>query len=234
MDDPEDKRAEDYINRGLRVAISAVPVLGGPLLELFTFAVAEPAQERRDDFLKSIFQRVMDLEKKHEAFKPENLRANEAFQATCIQVVQVGLRTADSKKRDALRNAALNSAIMVDLEETRRQMFMNFLDRITPMHVALLKFFDKPTANPNVAKRLENLMAGGLATVVEVAIPQLKEADRFADILVGDLEQMSLLHGAGLRVTMTAQGMAAQRTTPLGRRFLAFISDPETGEAPVG
>jgi hypothetical protein len=47
-----------------------------------------------------------------------------------------------------------------------------------------------------------------------------------ADRIAADLESMGLLNGAGLNVTMSGSGLVAQRSTPLGRLFLEFISDP--------
>ena len=73
---------------------------------------------------------------------------------------------------------------------------------------------------------------GGLGLIIQAAIPDLQGQDALANRLVSDLESSGLLNGASLNVTMTGQGLMASRTTELGRAFLQFISDPQTGTVP--
>jgi hypothetical protein len=102
---------------------------------------------------------------------------------------------------------------------------MQFLERITPLHAVVLELFDNPRANPAAARVAETSM-GGLMLILGAAIPGLRENKPIADRVVADLEGMGLLSGAGLNVTMSGSGLLAQRTTPLGRLFLGFVSDP--------
>jgi len=76
-------------------------------------------------------------------------------------------------------------------------------------------------------------MMGGLSLIVEAAIPAMRGNRAIADRVVSDLEAMGLLSGANLNVTMSGSGLVAQRTTPLGRSFLKFIGDPESGSVPA-
>jgi hypothetical protein len=66
-----------------------------------------------------------------------------------------------------------------------------------------------------------------LSLIVEAAIPELSSNRALAARLVADLEAMRMLSGASLNVTMTAQGLMSGRSSPLGKLFLRFISDPE-------
>jgi hypothetical protein len=230
-DDPFAHRPEDFLNRGLKVTVGSLPILGGALGDFLSFVVGGPAQERRDDFMKDTLRRLIDLEQRFESLKPETLRMNEAFQATFIQAAQASLRTAQAKKREMLGNAILNSAIGT-IDENVRQMFVQHIDRLTAMHVAILKLLNDPTGNPLARARAEKLMAGGLTEIVRSAIPELTGKDALANALVNDLEAMGLVTGAALNVTMSGSGLLQQRTTDLGRAFLRFISDPATGDVP--
>ncbi len=222
-DDPFRNRPEDLINSGIRAAVGSLPVVGEALNEFLGYVIGEPAKERRDDFMRETFNKVTELATEFEQFKLENLRANESFQASFIQATNIATRTINSGKREALRNAVLNSAFGT-IDENVRQMFMQYIERLTPVHLALLKFYDGPTAIPAVKKRLENLMSGGLLGLVQIAIPAVPED--LLKSLASDLEAMQLVGGGALNVTMTQQGLNARRTTRLGQDFLRFIEAP--------
>src|SRR5437868_620890 len=97
--DPFQNRPEDVVNRIIKAGVGAIPVLGGPIAEFLSFVIGDPAQERRDDFIRDIYGRVVDLETARAEFTPENLRANESFQATFIQAAQLSMRTLQDEKR---------------------------------------------------------------------------------------------------------------------------------------
>lgn len=228
-DDPFENRLEDYLNKVPRAVVSLIPILGGPLGEVLSFVIGDPAQERRDQFMRGVMRRVIEIESCYDALRPENLAKNEAFQATFIQASQASLRTADAEKKELLRNAILNSAIS-PIDEAQRQMFVQYIDRMTVLHVSLLKTFDAPLANPHIKARTEDLkIAPSLTTFVEIAIPTLSGKVNMADLLVRELEAMGL-------TTNAPRGQGAvgkhglflfdRRTTNLGRSFLAFVSEP--------
>jgi hypothetical protein len=224
IDNPVPTRAEDVLNKGIRAGIGAVPVVGSVLTEFLAFVVGDPAQERRDDFMKATLERVLELETEFDQLDKEALRSNEQFQATFIQATRLSTQAASEEKRTLLQNAILNAAIL-DIDENQRQILMQFLERITPLHAAVLGLLDNPPANPNV-QRMPAISMGGLNLVVEAAIPDLRGNRAIADRIVADLEAMGLANGASLHVTMTGSGLMAQRSTPLGRLFLKFISKP--------
>ena len=224
VDNPFPSRAEDVLNKGLRAGIGALPVIGSTLTEFLAFVVGDPAMERRDDFMKATLERVLELESEFDELDKETLRNNEQFQATFIQATRLSTQAATEEKRTLLQYAILNSAIL-DIEENQRQILMQFLERITPLHAAVLNVLDNPPANPDV-QRMPNISMGGLNLVIEAAIPDLSGNRAIAERIVADLEAMGLLSGASLHVTMSGSGLMAQRSTPLGRLFLKFISAP--------
>ena len=228
---PFGNRAEDFVNRGIKASVGALPVVGGSLNEFLAFVIGDPAQERRDDFMKATLERLIALEGAFNNLRPEELRTNEQFQATFIQATRLAVTTASDDKRKLLQNAILNSAIG-SIDEIIRQIFMQLVERLTPLHAALLKLLDDPAANEAAKKRGSVLSMGGLGLIVQAGIPILQGSDTFAARLVADLDSSGLVEGASLNVTMTGQGLMASRTTALGRTFLHFISDPETGSIP--
>jgi hypothetical protein len=224
-ENPFPTRVEDVLNKGIRAGVGAVPIVGSALTEFLAFVVGDPAQERRDDFMRETLERVIELEDRFGQLDKEALRDNEQFQATFIQATRLSSQAASDEKRRLLQNAILNSAIL-DLEENQRQILMQFLERVTPLHAAVLKLLDDPRADPAAARLADHSM-GGLMQVLEAAIPNLRGNRPIADRIAADLESMGLVSGGGLHVTMTGSGLMAQRTTPLGRLFLQFIANPE-------
>jgi hypothetical protein len=224
-DDPFKNRPEDLLNRAIKAGVGSLPVVGGPIAEFITFVIGEPAQERRDDFMRDIYGRIVDLEASHAEFKAETLRANEQFQATFIQAAQLSMRTIQEEKREMLRNAVLNSAT-IDIDENVRQMFMQYIERMTPLHVSLLKLMDDPGANPDAKQAASGMMAAGFDHIVKAAVPQLRHQDAIADRIALDLNDMGLLTSGNLRGTVSGTALLQRRSSNLGRSFLAFISEP--------
>jgi hypothetical protein len=101
MSDPLGNKPEDFLNKAMKAGVGALPVVGGALAELFNFVVADPAQERRDDFLRETMARLVDLQAQHDELSAEALRDNEQFQATMLQAARLATATASSEKTKA-------------------------------------------------------------------------------------------------------------------------------------
>jgi hypothetical protein len=231
LDSPFGNRPEDVVNKVTRAAIGALPVIGSGLTEFLAFVVGDPAQERRDDFMHETCERLLALEADFDQLDKESLRDNEQFQATFLQATRLSTQAASEEKRKLLQNAIINSAILA-IEENHRQILMQFLERITPLHAAVLQLFDNPASNERAKARVANISMGGLSLLVEAAIPSLQGNGAIANRIVADLESMGLVNGANLNVTMSGSGLLTQRSTPLGKSFLQFIVDPKTGAVP--
>jgi hypothetical protein len=55
-DDPFSNRTEDFLNKAMKAGVGSLPVIGSALAEFFNFVVVDPAQERRDDFLRETME----------------------------------------------------------------------------------------------------------------------------------------------------------------------------------
>jgi hypothetical protein len=232
MSDAFSNRPEDFLNRGIKAFVGSLPVIGSPLSEFLTFIIGDPAQERRDDFIKATLERLIKLEGFTDNLRPENLRENEQFQATFIQAVRLATTTASSDKKKLLQNAIINSAIG-KVDETVRLMFVQMLDRITPMHAVLLSFLDDPRSNQAAALKAESISLGGaLSHLIEAAFPEFQTNGELLNRVIVDLYGMGLTTTNSVQSMMTGNGLLERRSTELGRSFLAFVSDPETKSVP--
>ncbi len=218
--------AGDYAHTGVRAGLSTAPFLGGPLAEFFSMIITPPLEKRRTEWLIDIFTRLKQLEEKVEGFKIENLAENEIFISTLLYATQVAMRTHLREKLDALRNAVINSAVKLPIDENLQLIFLNLVDRYTPWHLIILHFLDDPRkygARNNIS--YPSWSMGGTSAVLEFAMPELKGKRDFYDQIVRELFSNGLLNSdTFLHTTMTDQGMFASRTTEMGKQFLGFIS----------
>jgi hypothetical protein len=69
---------------------------------------------------------------------------------------------------------------------------------------------------------------GSLTSVIEKTLPQIYSNKEIFDRICIDLYSMGLTTNATYGGMQSGSGLL-ERTTDLGKSFLAFISDPETG-----
>jgi hypothetical protein len=227
MTDPFNDKPEDFLNKALKIGVGSLPVVGNALAELFNFVVVDPAQERRDDFLRETMERLVALQASHERLSAEALRDNEPFQATMLQAARLATATASSEKRRLLQNAVLNSAIGT-VDENIRQLFLQMIESMTQSHVALLHFLDDPKASPAAVQYANSLSMGSMAHVVGAALPEVTKDQVIFRRLTGDLYRFGLTTHDSFGGTQTGgDSLLATSTTQFGRGFLLFIKEPE-------
>lgn len=207
----------DFAHALTKAGLSAIPVVGGPAVELFQLLIQPPLEKRRTEWMAEVGEKLRELEVK--GLKLEDLQKNEEFVSAVMHASHVALRTHKAEKLNALRNAILNVAKGQAPEETVQHLFLNFIDSLTELHLRILKVFHVPSPLPN-------LSMGGLSDVLEHNIPDLRGRRELYDQLWKDLYSKGLVTTDGLHSTMSGHGLAQKRTTGLGDDFLKFIAEP--------
>jgi len=225
-----EEQAGDIGRKLARAAVSAIPVAGGPVAELM--GMIQPAVERRkDEWVENIAHELNRVRKRVRDLEDRDIADDENFITTLLNASSIALRTHQTEKREALRNAVLNSALRNGPDEDLQAIFLELVDRFTPWHLRILSLFDDPRGwFQRQGKTAKQHMMGGPAQVLEEAFPELRGNREFYDLIDSDLSGAGLMHGGALHVTMTGEGMMSSRTTPLGRRFLTFITAPDKQE----
>ncbi len=221
------KNNEDYIHAGVKAVLATIPFFGNPIAEFFSQVITPPLEQRRNTWIIEIFNRLKIIEERTEGFKIESLAHNEVFISTLFYATQAAMRTHQLEKLTALRNAVMNSAINLSIEENLQLIFLNLIDRYTPWHLIILKFLDDPKQYGIENKiTYPNYSMGGTSAVLEDAMPELKGKRQFYDMIVNDLYSIGLINSDSfLHSTMTENGMFASRTTEMGKQFLEYISE---------
>lgn len=217
----------DYVHSIVKTGLSAIPLIGGGASELFSLLIAPPVSKRRDKWLVQLAEGLEELKNNVPDFDMNSLVDNEVFITSVLHATQAAIRNHHEEKLLALRNAVLNSAAGIGIDDNIQLLFINLIDSLTPWHLRILHFFQSPgdwfAGNQQEAP---NIYMGGPSQVLESAFPDLKGRRAFYDILIKDLYSSGLLSIESLHVMMSGDGAMAKRTTDFGDLFVSYVSSP--------
>jgi hypothetical protein len=222
----------DYLHTSIKAVASMVPCLGGPVAEFFSLVISAPLEKRRDEWLIRIYNGLKNLESIVDGFKIEKLRDNEQFISTLLYATTIAMRTHREEKLEALKNTVLNSTLSQSIDDNIHLIFLNLIDRFTPLHLMMLDFFKDPRKfGENRGIRYTNWNIGGISSIIDEAFPELKGKDKFYEQIVMDLSTCGLIQhienpNKFLNTTMTSPGMFGSRITEMGKNFLNYVSSP--------
>ncbi|HUV03541.1 MAG TPA: hypothetical protein VMX94_00370 [Armatimonadota bacterium] len=223
----------DTVHTIARAGLCMIPVLGGPVAELFSMILTPPISKRRDKWMESVAEGLRWMEENMEGLKIEDLSENESFVTTLVQASQIAIRSHQAEKLEALRNVVLNSALPNPPDEDMQLVFLNLVDQFTTWHLRVLKFLDEPRQwcyRENI-----RLSKGRTALGLEGHFQELQEYPGFCKQIPLDLSS----HGLVIEL-VTRQDVVIHPEqpilgkirgidsilTPMGRQFLAFITSP--------
>ncbi|HEU0207824.1 MAG TPA: hypothetical protein VFQ78_02495 [Candidatus Udaeobacter sp.] len=229
MDKPPTKKSSGDVAREVgRAIVAAVPAAGGPLQVAFENIFSSPLEKRKQAWLEELAKVLTEVQERVKELTPEKLAENEAFVTVAMQASQVAIRNHQQAKLDALRNAVLNSALPNPPQEDEQMIFLRLIDQLTPWHLRVLSVLNDPVGWMNRNNlRNPNWSMGGVSTVIEYCLPDLRGQRDTYDQIVRDLQVDGLIgQGQFVHTTMTGGGMIQSRTTDRGKRFIKFITAP--------
>lgn len=225
MEPPKSGLADKAIAMAKAVVGDLVP-FGGSLSELASWFIRTPFERRTEEWQAQVGEALHSLASER-GVRLEDLQNDPKFVDTVLHATQVALRNANEEKREALRNAIVNSALASAPDESQRQMFLNYIDTFTPWHLRVLALFNNP---PEWFRRHDRQLpsfsfTSSLEQVLESAFPDLRGRRDFYDQVWADLNNRGMLSTPSLHAMMSPAGAFAERATPLGRSFIAFITE---------
>ena len=206
----------DYVHTLAKAGISAIPVIGGPGVELFSWLMQPPLERRKAAWMEAVGEKLAELEANGVDLKL--LQENDQFVSAVMHATTLALRAHETEKLEALRNALVNIAMGQEPNEARRHFFLECVGSLSELHLRILRLFQKPPG-------LRNATMGGLSHVLEQEIPNLRGFRYLYDQFWNDLFARGLVGTSSLHTTMSANGLKDKRTTDLGDMFLGFISE---------
>jgi hypothetical protein len=196
-------------------ALSSVPVLGPILREVVGVAWGNNRAERLERFAKELRVRVEILDTK---LDHDFVRRDE-FHGLAEEALERVVQRRNERKIGSFASAVANSATVDRPPERDRDRFLDWLDQLRPIHIAILERLRNP---PDGWKRPPDL-----ATVGQVANSKLAHA--LIDIDATPLDMLDLQQRGLLRPLDDSQTLLAladdvhMALTPMGIRFLQFI-----------
>ncbi|MEK7517448.1 MAG: hypothetical protein AAB583_02770, partial [Patescibacteria group bacterium] len=123
----------------------------------------------------------------------------------------------------------INTALDQNPKEDEIAIFINITDRLTPLHLKLLKILFNPQkavdSNESARSRFESISLGGVSTLFEMLLSEYPVD--LVNITFHDLYSMGLQNTERGGVTMSKHGIVAKRTTEFGDRYLNYTSLPD-------
>jgi len=206
----------DIVYALFKATLASVPVAGGALAEVMQLFIGPAVEKRREAWMRRVAAKLTTL--LATGLRADRLREDDRFVTAVLQTTLIAQRTHSAEKLEALSNALWNIVTTQTPDEALESIFLGYVDSFTEWHVKILRLYQRPSAHGGMTELYE---------IVEAAYPELKGRPEIYDTVWQDLLQkglvdMSSLHGVINNVT----SIVGRRTTPLGDRFLQFISDP--------
>ncbi len=245
---PPKSTRKDHIHSLAKAGIGSIPVIGSAAVELFAAVIAPPLEQRRNEWLQNLADRLEKLEESG-AVDLEQLGSNEAFVTSVMHATQAALRSHQHEKLTALRNAVINAALPSSPEEWIQQVFVQLVDAFTVWHLRILAFLQNPKAwfLDHGRQPPEFTSTRMMIDLLVAAYPELNGQSQLYNLVESDLRSKDLISGGRLtepydQAVLIAQMASAKqrgavsmmqlsdnywnRTTEFGNQFLRFITDP--------
>ena len=221
MDVPEGA-VGDFAHTIVKAGISTLPIVGGPAAELFASLVTPPLERRRNEWMLDVSARLASLESK--GLDIDRLRDDPFFLDIIIGATRIALATRSSEKRNLLINAVENASMGVTLEELEQSLFLSAIERYSVTHISLVFLFDDPPKwFERAGEQPPAWGSGGLANVIDSAIPELRGQRQLAPTFWKQLVSDGFMKDVEIYAMMSGQGLLLPRTTDLGHRFAGFF-----------
>jgi hypothetical protein len=198
-----------------KASVSSVPIVGSAATELFALLVQAPIEKRRNAWMQSVAERLMELESA--GLDLASLRDNEEFTSLLLHASQVALRTHSRLKLDALRSVISKAALEAHPDETMTSLCLGLIDELTPLHIRMLAVLSAPPLPADD-------QTVTIPEVLGTAIPELQSDHTLMHQINRDLYNRGLLRTPlHPHDKLTALDLKRPRTTEFGQRFLAYI-----------
>jgi hypothetical protein len=204
-------------------AIQIMPAIGGALATLISEFIPRRRQQRMEEFVQELHKAVKVLETSINESSLLSDRTADVVEGVLERVI----RTEADGKRQYYAAAVANAIAAPDRPGEELARMMDALDELRPSHLRLLAKLDE---NPDPPADF-NIIAGGIYSYLELILPGVSEDQIRMDW--GDLARLNILDSFPTG-TMTRPGIVSTRgrILPFGRRFIEFITLPDTSQAP--
>jgi hypothetical protein len=218
-------RALQLAKRGAKGVLGALPVVGPATAEVIDYFFRLPLEERRNQWFAEVGSVLEKLRTKQPEIGIDALSQDPEFITTLHRATDVAIRTHQQEKIAALRAAVLSSALPSAPGMDLRSFFLHLVEELSPTHLRILALYNDPRAwfSAHGGTAPTGLYAGSKLEVLKAAYPDLVQADTWR-VFADQLEARELM--GGITAMMSGASIMQPATTPLGKRFVEFITEP--------
>ncbi len=222
------KTSGDYVHSAVNVAVSSIPVFGSAASEIFNMVIVAPLEKRKEKWMLKIAESLEELQSTVDGFDVHKLCNDELFISVLNRASQLALSNHQEEKIFALKNAVMNTALNISIEENEEMMFLNMIDAMTPWHLKIISYFDNPEERfKELSIKPTEYMMGSPVLPLQEFYPELKSKNDFVNLIVNDLYSRGIFSIKDLNCTMSSSGMYVSRLTEYGKRFFNYIKEPQ-------
>lgn len=208
-------------------AISAVPIVGGPIQTLVDALVAPKLSKRRDEWVVTLAADVQEALDRIDGLEIDQMQQSDRLVTTILETTLIAMRTTEEDKLAALRAACIRAALPAEVEAVYERVFVRWIDELLPLHLQVLAYLEDPYGwfDRNGIEKQHYMHAARMAPF-KVAMPELAENDTMRDLVMRDLGQRGLADAGGLTGMVSENSVYSPLVSELGRKFLRFIRLP--------
>lgn len=174
---PPDMSQVEAFLAAARAASQLIPFAGGSIAEAVGYFGQRYIDKQQNTFIEAVLSEL-------ERTQVDVNRLNDSFFATFLQALEVARRTHEQEKREALKNAVINTASPEAPSDDLRDIFLHILSGLTPLHIKLLEFVlhpEKYGVDSELYRKLQYLRGPGsedlIWQVIGRAIPAAAEPE---------------------------------------------------------
>ena len=223
---PSKKASRELVEKVVEGGVSMIPIAGGPAAVAFAYAVGQAHNRRMQSWLASLADAVSDLQTSQGGLNINTLAEDDRFIDAVVSATRAAQATHDEDKLAALRNGVLNTLGPNAPTDDEQLRFFRFVEQLSPAHLRLLHYLHDPGAVFDKAGITRpNYISGGRGTLLEDGMPEFHGQREWYDLLFQDLSTAGLTNGS-LKGMQSGASLWQPATSPLGDRFLTFVSEP--------
>lgn len=207
--------------------VESVPY-GGPIaVLLYNKLVGDPVRERLVQWIEDIAEQVGKLMERTNDVALKKLEQDPLFRTILRRAAWSAINDHQTEKLKALRNAVLNSACSINVNENYQLMFLNLIDRMTELHLRVLIFLSdpkKPLREMSVDDKRGTSRGSLMPYLLKYFdIPQTDPHPLY--MVITDLKAAWLVHD-DVFGERSGRILYASCVTPPGEQLVRFITSP--------
>ena len=224
---PEPRKRE-IVDDIARRALALVPGLGAPAAALIDVMFTPALEKRRNQWFNELVELVNDLQARDQSLSVASLSADDEWIDAALAATRIALCTHRQEKWRALKSALAHVALRDEPDRDLDSTFLNLIDVLTPSHLRVLHMLQGTRAfAASQGTTVPLTIDRSFRWVVERLLPDVP-FDVYT-LLRTDLESRGLVITGAAAVAASRDPVDQRLTTPLGDKFLTFISHSMSG-----